>query len=429
MGRNLLARMGAKEYAELQSAVALDSGELYGIKWNESKRGRTSSIGKAFWIGCSYYSTPQVVLLLNGQWPPDDKSVATRVNNALGWNDVSNLRWAQQGDSRRLNTESRRLELVRSVLGNDGPDLGPLLRLGKVCKKGHHWNGHHELGLQRKSGNEWRCDQCERLRKKDPETQKQWYQANIEEQRQKARERMAARWADPVLAAQMKEQRNTPESRAKRNEWKRNRRQKFRDQGLTSEGLPVIYPLIQASLIGNPETRQLKRAIRSAGRCPSVARLVMNEQRRYWRENPEAKKEHSKWWNQASWWLNYQTNPDLRLYTRQKSKRRKAAMRDSVAIQLSGAQVRQRFEQFGHACAYCGATGDLHIEHVVPISKGGTHSIGNIVPACRRCNYSKTAHEVESWYRAQPFYSDLRWRKICRVLGWSRSSIGQLALL
>lgn len=122
-------------------------------------------------------------------------------------------------------------------------------------------------------------------------------------------------------------------------------------------------------------------------------------------------------------------DPDYVLYHRQKSKRRKAMMRDSVAIQITGKQIRARFAQFDHRCAYCGADGDLHIEHVVPISKGGGHAIGNIVPACKDCNFSKRDHDAERWYRRQPFYSDLRWRKICRVLGWSRSSVGQMALL
>jgi 5-methylcytosine-specific restriction endonuclease McrA len=181
-----------------------------------------------------------------------------------------------------------------------------------------------------------------------------------------------------------------------------------------------------------PEAKQeqaLQQALRPCRRRPSVARLVMNEQRRYWRENPDAKREHDRQWDRASWWLEYQTKPELRLYIRQKSKRRKAQMRDSVAIQLSGKQVRARFAQFDHCCAYCGAGGELHIEHVVPISKGGTHALGNVVPACESCNYSKTTHEVESWYRSQPFFSELRWRKIRRVLNWDRSPVGQLALL
>lgn len=41
-------------------------------------------------------------------------------------------------------------------------------------------------------------------------------------------------------------------------------------------------------------------------------------------------------------------------------------------------------------CAYCGERPDtLHREHVIPIARGGRHSVGNILPACPTCNYRK----------------------------------------
>lgn len=419
MSSSLLEWLSAESYAAILDEVKLDPSEPHGLRWKHRRSGRRKSISRAFWIDGVNYQSAQIVLILNDQWPSSDDLVASRIDVSLGWNDVSNLKWMAHGEALHGASESKRINLVRRVLGNDGPDLGPSLRLGKVCRKNHLWNG-YQLGLQRKSGDAWRCDECERLRPrgKDPEKQKQWYEANKEDQRRKARERMAKRWSDPALAEIMKAQRNTADAKRKRKEYKARKTNELRAIGLTTRGTALV--------LRDPDWL---RSIRNAGRCPSVARLVMNEQLRYWRENPEAKREHDKRWKRASWWLRYQTNPDLRLYIRQKSKRRKALIRDSVAVQLSGAQISQRFRQFDYLCAYCGATGDLHIEHVVPISNGGSHSIGNIVPSCPRCNYSKHAHEVESWYQAQPFYSDLRWRKICRVLGWSRSSVGQLALL
>jgi 5-methylcytosine-specific restriction endonuclease McrA len=187
-----------------------------------------------------------------------------------------------------------------------------------------------------------------------------------------------------------------------------------------------------------PEAIRLSLALREtllrkAGKSPTVADLVEAERRRYLREHPEIGREVKRKAGCArkreEHRRRYLTDPSYRLYHRQKSKRRKAQMRDSVAIQLSGKEVRARFAQFDHRCAYCGAGGDLHIEHVVAISRGGGHAIGNIVPACESCNYSKRDHQPETWYRRQQFFSELRWRKICRVLGWQRSSVGQLALL
>jgi 5-methylcytosine-specific restriction endonuclease McrA len=46
---------------------------------------------------------------------------------------------------------------------------------------------------------------------------------------------------------------------------------------------------------------------------------------------------------------------------------------------------------FDNKCAYCGSTGKLVIEHAIPINKEklGEHRIGNIVPACKKCNANK----------------------------------------
>lgn len=287
-------------------------------------------------------------------------------------------------------------------------DLPEGWSFGKLCKGEHRWNG-HDMSLKNNLG---KCPECEKLRSK---------------LRSKKQPRKSSRRWIPELTGL------PPGERRKL--YKRIVRERLRQQGLTTKG---TLPTRANGAVSKGQFSHLGayfKAIKNAGRSPSVARLVMNEQRRYWRENPDAKREHDRQSNRASWWLEYQTNPELRLYIRQKSKRRKAQMRNSVAIQVSGKQIRARFEEFGNCCAFCKIDLMLlpenhrHIEHVVPISKGGPHALGNIIPACKFCNDSKFDHEVESWYRQQPFFSELRWRKICRVLGWDRSAVGQLALL
>lgn len=52
-------------------------------------------------------------------------------------------------------------------------------------------------------------------------------------------------------------------------------------------------------------------------------------------------------------------------------------------------------------CAYCGRTEALTIDHVVPIAKGGRHSIGNLLLACRRCNFSKSDRLLIVWRHRQ----------------------------
>ena len=51
-------------------------------------------------------------------------------------------------------------------------------------------------------------------------------------------------------------------------------------------------------------------------------------------------------------------------------------------------------------CAYCGAIGgSLQRDCVLPISRGGRYTLGNVVPACRSCNTSKCNAEVTGWMR------------------------------
>jgi 5-methylcytosine-specific restriction endonuclease McrA len=61
-----------------------------------------------------------------------------------------------------------------------------------------------------------------------------------------------------------------------------------------------------------------------------------------------------------------------------------------------------KLQEFKGCCAYCGAEGDMQRDHFVPISRGGSNYIDNIVPACGQCNASKgakTGAEFMTWLR------------------------------
>ncbi len=56
---------------------------------------------------------------------------------------------------------------------------------------------------------------------------------------------------------------------------------------------------------------------------------------------------------------------------------------------------RARLEEFGHRCAYCGTNAKgLSMDHVQALSRGGRHTISNVVPACKPCNSRKHANGV-----------------------------------
>lgn len=46
-------------------------------------------------------------------------------------------------------------------------------------------------------------------------------------------------------------------------------------------------------------------------------------------------------------------------------------------------------------CHYCGKKtppGELTLDHVIPVSRGGRSTRGNCVPCCKECNNSKKAY-------------------------------------
>ena len=58
---------------------------------------------------------------------------------------------------------------------------------------------------------------------------------------------------------------------------------------------------------------------------------------------------------------------------------------------------RDKCEAFGNMCAYCGESKPLSRDHDIPLSRGGTDDIANIIPACRLCN-SKKRHRTSVEY-------------------------------
>lgn len=76
------------------------------------------------------------------------------------------------------------------------------------------------------------------------------------------------------------------------------------------------------------------------------------------------------------------------------------ARKNGAGATLTAEQWQAILEAYAGRCAYCGMRtriggpnkgNKLTMDHIVPLSGGGTHSSANIVPACWTCNASKHA--------------------------------------
>lgn len=79
--------------------------------------------------------------------------------------------------------------------------------------------------------------------------------------------------------------------------------------------------------------------------------------------------------------------------------RRKWIATNPGSVGISPRDWQRALNRSGGYCFYCGTKSSktLHMDHVIPLVRGGRHAIGNVVPACGSCNYKKNARFVIEW--------------------------------
>lgn len=70
---------------------------------------------------------------------------------------------------------------------------------------------------------------------------------------------------------------------------------------------------------------------------------------------------------------------------------RRYALRRGARGSHTPEQWRQKCALLGHVCIYCGESKPLTRDHKIPLTRGGSNDIANVVPACGSCNSRKRA--------------------------------------
>lgn len=60
-------------------------------------------------------------------------------------------------------------------------------------------------------------------------------------------------------------------------------------------------------------------------------------------------------------------------------------------------EVIRFFGMVAPECVYCGSREVRRWDHLIPVIKGGETVVGNMVPACARCDDSRQHHPFDAW--------------------------------
>lgn len=66
--------------------------------------------------------------------------------------------------------------------------------------------------------------------------------------------------------------------------------------------------------------------------------------------------------------------------------RRAARKKTSIIEKFTHQDI---IDKYGSQCIYCGGSFDK-IDHYIPLSKGGSHTLDNVRPSCEHCNLTKS---------------------------------------
>lgn len=151
-------------------------------------------------------------------------------------------------------------------------------------------------------------------------------------------------------------------------------------------GRPRVYEI--------DSTEDERRIAKNARRClartadPTYNARHLNYQRAYVAKNLECERIRKRAWKHA--------NPHHKKVTRQARRARE----NRAPGRHSAAQIQTLLMLQGGQCAYCDVSDDLHLDHAIPLSRGGSNWPWNLQWLCAWHNIAK-GNKTDAEYRAE----------------------------
>ena len=141
-----------------------------------------------------------------------------------------------------------------------------------------------------------------------------------------------------------------------------------------------------------------KRIKEKAEYRESNRKLLADKQKEYYRENKEECIEYQKKYRAYNkerirdYWKMYRATEQGKTVKRNSNhKRRTLTKNGDVTVQ----QLKELYLTAKN-CYWCNTKlnkNNTHLDHLMPLSKGGEHTLSNLVISCRKCNLSKNAKD------------------------------------
>jgi len=147
-------------------------------------------------------------------------------------------------------------------------------------------------------------------------------------------------------------------------------------------------PCVNARKQSDPHLKEKRRAYYEANRASILAKS-----KAYQQAHPEVLKKSSK-----KWAANNQERCRERV---QRRRNRKRGNGGSYTAQ----EWQELCDRAWNRCLDCGRKKPLSVDHVIPVSKGGTSEISNLQPLCVPCNSRKRDKEID--FRSRLVYADM----------------------
>ena len=203
-------------------------------------------------------------------------------------------------------------------------------------------------------------------------------------------DRRAANPESVRLAQQRYRDKNRERLNAENRERKAKNRERYRVESLAYyyRTRETHIARLRAAYLADPEAARARMA-----KYREANRQKCRDADRRWRlANPDKKRALTERYRV--------NNPDK---MRQKEAIRRAKKRGTNGFLVTPKDIQRLELRYSGRCAYCETPlkRGYHLDHVVPLVRGGSHSIGNLVPACQPCNSSKGPRTVVEWKRRQ----------------------------